>query len=105
MLFICGYRNMYSIYPAPTKHFLIAHYLEPRSSLLIVDPGFIKVMQEHNKQGNLLYGIYDSNNTKKLAMFQEGQHNQNISIYLYEPRVSNSHDPRNMLTVGREREK
>lgn len=91
--------------PGTYKTFFDSTLSRTRSTLLIVDPGFIKVMQEHNKQGNLLYGIYDSNNTKKLAMFQEGQHNQNISIYLYEPRVSNSHDPRNMLTVGREREK
>jgi Dolichyl-phosphate-mannose-protein mannosyltransferase len=56
-----------------------------QSSLLIVDPGFIKVMHEHNGQGNLLHTIYDNNNTKKIAMFGESQYNQNMSVYLYEP--------------------
>jgi Dolichyl-phosphate-mannose-protein mannosyltransferase len=63
-----------------------------QSNLLIVDPGFIKIMREHNEQGDLLHAIYDSNNTKKIAMFVESQYNQNMSIYLYEPRASNSHN-------------
>jgi 4-amino-4-deoxy-L-arabinose transferase-like glycosyltransferase len=77
--------------PAIYKTFFDSTLSRTHHSLLIVDPGFIQVMQEHNKQGNLLHTIYDTNNTKKLTMFGESQYNQNISIYLYEPKASNSH--------------
>ncbi|MGC1933149.1 MAG: phospholipid carrier-dependent glycosyltransferase [Candidatus Nitrosopolaris sp.] len=77
--------------PGTYKTFFDSTLSRTQLSLLIVDPGFIKIMQEHNKQGNLLHAIYDSNNTKKIAMFEESQYNQNVSIYLYEPRASNSY--------------
>jgi 4-amino-4-deoxy-L-arabinose transferase-like glycosyltransferase len=75
--------------PANYKTFFDSTLSRTQLSLLIVDPGFVKVMQEHNKQGNLLHSIYDSNNTRRIAMFGESQYNQNISIYLYEPKASN----------------
>lgn len=78
--------------PGTYKTFFDSTLSRTRSSLLIVDPGFIKVMQEHNGQGNLLHTIYDSNNTKKIAMFGESQYSQNMSVYLYEPKASNSHN-------------
>jgi hypothetical protein len=71
--------------PANYKTFLTA------PSLLIVDQGFAKVMQEHNKQGNLLHSIYDTNNTRRIAMFGQSHYNQNISIYLYDLKASNLH--------------
>jgi hypothetical protein len=77
--------------PGTYKTYFDSTLSRSQLSLLIVDPGFIKVMQEHNKQNNLLYAIYHNNNTKKLATFRESQYNQNMSIYLYEPRASNSH--------------
>ena len=77
--------------PGTYKTFFDSTVSRTQLSLLIVDPGFINVMQQHNEQGNLLHAIYDSNNTKKIAMFRESQYNQNMSIYLYESRASNSH--------------
>ena len=77
--------------PATYKTFFDSTLSRIQHSILIVDPGFIQVMHEHNKQGNLLCTIYDTNNTKRIAMFGESQFNRNISIYLYEPKTSNSH--------------
>jgi hypothetical protein len=55
-------------------------------SILVVDPGFLKVMHENSKQGKLLHSIYNSNNTRNIASFRENQSNQNMSIYLFEPK-------------------
>ena len=77
--------------PATYKTFFDSTLSRIQHSILIVDPGFIQVMHEHNKQGNLLRTIYDTNNTKRIAMFGESKFNRNISIYLYEPKTSNSH--------------
>ncbi len=77
--------------PGTYKTYFDSTLSRSQLSLLMVDPGFIKVVQEHNKQSNLLYAIYHNNNTKKLATFRESQYNQNMSIYLYEPRASKLH--------------
>jgi hypothetical protein len=77
--------------PGTYKTFFDSTLSRTQLSLLIVDAGFMEVMHEHNKQGNLLHTIYDTNNTKKIAMFGKNQYNQNISIYLYKPKASDSH--------------
>ena len=71
------------------KTFFDSKLSRSQPSLLIVDAGFLGAMHEHNKQGDLLHSLYDTNSTKKLVMFGKNQYNQNISIYLYKPK-SNS---------------
>ncbi|MDP9287441.1 MAG: hypothetical protein M3P08_04505 [Thermoproteota archaeon] len=73
--------------PGTYKTFFDSTLSRTQMSLLIVDAGFMEVMHEHNKQGMLLHTIYDTNNTKKIAVFGENQYNQNISIYLYKPKA------------------
>jgi len=77
--------------PGTYKTFFDSTLSRTQQSLLIVDAGFMEVMHEHNKQGNLLHAIYDTNNTKKIVGFGENQYDQNISIYLYKPKATNSH--------------
>lgn len=77
--------------PGIYKTFFDSTLSRTQQSLLIVDAGFMEVMHEHNKQGNLLHAIYDTNNTKKIVGFGENQYDQNISIYLYKPKATNSH--------------
>ena len=77
--------------PGTYKTFFDSTLSRTQESLLIVDAGFMEVMHEHNKQGNLLHAIYDTNNTKKIVGFGENQYDQNISIYLYKPKATNSH--------------
>ncbi|MDQ6667442.1 MAG: glycosyltransferase family 39 protein, partial [Thermoproteota archaeon] len=74
--------------PGTYKTFFDSTLSRTEMSLLIVDAGFMEVMHEHNKQGMLLHTIYDTNNTKKIAVFGENQYNQNLSIYLYKPKAS-----------------
>jgi hypothetical protein len=69
------------------KTFFDSKLSRTQQSLLIVDAGFLDAMHRHNKQGNLLHSIYDTNSTKKLVVLGKNQYNHSISVYLYKPKV------------------
>jgi hypothetical protein len=77
--------------PGTYKTFFDSTLSRTQQSLLIVDAGFMEVVRDPYKPGNLLHAINDTNNTKKIAAFGENQYNQNISIYLHKPKAINSH--------------